>query len=291
LRERKQFDLLWIEKEALPWWPLWIEQAMLSSTPYVLDFDDAVFHHYDQHRFSLVRRAFGKRIDRLMSHAALVVCGNDYLASRALKAGAPWVEQLPTVIDLERYLLRERSSSDLLRIVWIGSPSTVKYLDLLREPLRLLAQKMPFVLRVIGGDFKLDGVQVECLPWSEATEVDAIQACDVGVMPLMHTPWELGKCGYKLIQYMACGLPVVASPVGVNNVIVDQGKTGFLACDTSDWLESLSELLINPVLRFAMGQSGRQRVEEQYCLQITASRLVQWLQTAPKANAEVGCGQ
>jgi glycosyltransferase involved in cell wall biosynthesis len=124
----------------------------------------------------------------------------------------------------------------------------------------------------------LDGVHTECLPWTEATEVDDISRGDIGVMPLLNTPWELGKCGYKLIQYMACGLPVVASPVGVNSAIVEHGRNGFLASDATAWLESLNQLLNSPVLRHQLGQAGRVKVEQQYCLQVTAPRLVQWLQ-------------
>lgn len=280
LLQRKRYDLIWIEKEALPWWPLWIEQALLAKTPYVLDYDDAVFHHYDQHRIAWVRRLYGERIDGLMRHAALVVCGNDYLAQRARQSGAAWVELLPTVIDLERYPagVRRQSRSVVPRVVWIGSPYTAKYLEQLRRPLQQLAQQQPFVLRVIGADFQLDGVQVENLPWTEESEVQAIAECDVGVMPLLNSPWEQGKCGYKLIQYMACGLPVVASPVGVNVDIVSDGVDGFLANDAADWLGHLSKLLTDSALRHCMGLAGRKKVESTYCLQVTAPRLVQWFQ-------------
>lgn len=278
----RKFDLIWIEKESLPWWPLWFERLLLSGTPYVLDFDDAVFHHYDQHRLAIVRQLFGKRIDKLMAQASLVICGNDYLAQRAREAGAVWVEILPTVIDLERYTLRDspraREQAAAPRIVWIGSPSTVKYLNRLREPLQALAKKMPFQLRVIGGDFQLEGVQTECLPWTEDTEVRDIMECDVGIMPLENTQWELGKCGYKLIQYMACALPVVASPVGVNTTIVEQGANGFLATTQSEWLHRLEQLLSDMNMRQRMGDAGRRRVEEHYCLQVAAPKLVQCLQ-------------
>ena len=276
LLKRRQYDLVWIEKEALPWWPFWSEKLLLSGTPYVLDFDDAVFHHYDRHRLAAIRLFYGKRIDKLMAGAALVVCGNDYLAERARHAGASLVQVLPTVIDLDRYRMTERVKGSQPRIVWIGSPSTVKYLDLLREPLQALAQTTPFVFRVIGGDFSLPGVQTECLPWTESTEITDLMACDIGVMPLQDTPWERGKCGYKLIQYMACGLPVIASPVGVNAAIVDDGHNGYLARDASQWIDSFSRLLSDEQTSQTMGQMGRVKVEKQYCLQVTAPRLVQW---------------
>lgn len=292
--KRRNFDLVWIEKEALPYLPLWLELALLSGAPYVLDYDDAVFHNYDFHRSLLVRRLYGKRLDGLMAKAALVVCGNSYLAQRAASADAARVEQLPTVIDLNRYTLQSRAQfisdvhdpvQDALqehvpRIVWIGSPSTSKYLALLAEPLQALAQAMPFVLRIIGAQFALPGVQVECVPWSEATEVGDIAACDVGVMPLQDTAWERGKCGYKLIQYMACGLPVVASDVGVNSEIVQAGVNGYLARNTDEWLNALKSLISDAAARHQFGISGRQRVEDVYCIQKTGPVLAQWLAKA-----------
>jgi murein biosynthesis integral membrane protein MurJ len=180
------------------------------------------------------------------------------------------------------------------RIVWIGSPTTAQYLQLLRLPLQALARTQAFVLRVVGsGEDEVDmpGVQVEVVAWSEATEVSSIGACDVGIMPLQDSPWERGKCGYKLIQYMACGLPVVASDVGVNPEIVQQGVNGFLARSHDDWLLALQQLLSDPSLRERMGQAGRQRVEQRYCLQRTGPRVVNWLrQAAEGAEAIVHHG-
>lgn len=286
LLSRRQFDVLWIEKEALPWMPLWLEHLLLRGVPYVLDFDDAVFHTYDQHRHAWVRRLYGQRLDGLMAQATLVVGGNKYLARRAQDAGARWVEVLPTVIDLNRYPAPVHAN-DLTNphgvpcIVWIGSPTTTHYLKMLQEPFQDLARSQPFVLRVVGGEaVDLPGVQVEVVPWSETSEVASISACDVGIMPLLDSHWERGKCGYKLIQYMACGLPVVASPVGVNGEIVLGGKNGFLADAGSEWVETLGKLLSDAALRQQMGRAGRQRVEAEYCIQKTAPRLVGWLRKA-----------
>ncbi len=286
LMARRQFDVLWIEKEALPWWPLWLELAMLRGVPYVLDYDDAIFHNYDQHVYLWVRRLFGRRLDGLMAQATLVVAGNNYLAQRARDAGAPWVEVVPTVIDLVRYPKPQTLAGPLVdvqlpRIVWIGSPSTVRYLQLIREPLQALAARQPFVLRVIGGGVvDLPGVQVEVLPWTEATEVENISACQVGVMPLQDSLWERGKCGYKLIQYMACGLPVMASGVGVNPEIVRHGENGFVANTADEWVTKLVELLQSPSLRRQMGTAGRQLVENEYCIQKTGPRTALLLRAA-----------
>lgn len=282
LMDRKDFDVMWIEKEALPWWPASVEAMLLSGVPYVLDYDDAVFHGYDMHGSWVVRKMLGSRLDKLMSRAALVTAGNGYLAQRAIDAGAPWVEVVPTVVDLDRYPAGGSTKVfSTPRIVWIGSPSTAHYLHLLREPLRQLASKASFILRVIGAnDLRLPGVDVEYVPWTEDTEVDSIASCAVGIMPLEDSPWEKGKCGYKLIQYMACSLPVVASAVGANVEIVENGRSGYLANSVDEWITALHTLLESPDLRRAMGRTGRRRVEDRYCLQKTGPLLVELLRIA-----------
>ncbi|CAK0772924.1 hypothetical protein CCP3SC5AM1_800009 [Gammaproteobacteria bacterium] len=287
LMSRRNFDLVWIEKEALPWFPVWFERILLRGVPYVLDFDDAIFHNYDLHSSAWIRWIYGRRIDRLMAGARLVIAGNFYLAQRAHNAGASWVEIVPTVIDLDRYMAKPASvlSGEPLRIVWIGSPSTTRYLKLLQEPFAILSQRFFFRFIIIGGDkVDLPGMDVEFVQWSEATEVALIQACDIGVMPLSDSPWEQGKCGYKLIQYMACGLPVIASPVGVNTEIIRVGENGFLANSVQEWVDALTRLLSDADLRQQMGRLGRQYVIEKYTFQLLAPRMVNLLRSAAEGS-------
>jgi len=271
-----QSDLVWVEKEALPWLPAWFERWLLRRAPYILDFDDAIFHNYDLHRFAWVRCVYGRRIDHLMEGARLVIAGNLYLADRAAAAGAQQVEVVPTVVDLARYTSKQvYSIATKPRIVWIGSPSTVQYLQELAEPLGALTKRLPFTLRVIGGGVvAIPGVDVEPLPWLADMEAVAIAECDVGIMPLRDTPWEHGKCAYKLIQYMACGLPTVASPIGANRDVVIEGETGLFAASPAAWMQALETLLCDATLRQRLGQAGRARVEAEYCLQQTGPRLV-----------------
>ena len=274
-------DLRWIEKELWPWVPATLERALLGRVPYALDFDDAIFHNYDLHRLAPVRRLWGRKIDRLMRRADLVTAGNDYLAERARQAGARRVEWLPTVVDLDRYPPPRPRPTDRpgpCRIVWIGSPSTVHYLREVEAALGRLASRRAIELTVIGAQIELPGVPLRCEGWTEAGEAAAIAAADIGIMPLPDSPWERGKCGYKLIQYMACGLPVVASPVGVNRRIVENGVNGFLADDAQAWIDRLEWLVDHGPERLAMGAQGRQQVERTYSLQANAPRLAGWLQ-------------
>jgi glycosyltransferase involved in cell wall biosynthesis len=280
--------VLWIEKELWPWAPAWLERAAWRGKPVLLDYDDAIFHNYDLHRSAAVRRLYGGKIDALMQHASMVVAGNDYLAERARRAGAASVEVLPTVVDLERYAPPVRPGVDAAKPVvigWIGSPATVGYLQALAEPLARVAAGRAIELHVIGASAALPGVAVVQVPWSEAGEVQAIGGCDIGIMPLLDSPWERGKCGYKLIQYMACGLPVVASPVGANMHIVEPGVSGFLADGPAQWEAALVQLADDVALRRRLGRAGRAAVEAHYSLQVAAPRLIGWLhELAPQST-------
>jgi glycosyltransferase involved in cell wall biosynthesis len=273
----RRFDVLVIEKESLPYFPALPERWLrLLGVPYVVDYDDALFHQYDQHRSGWVRRLLGSKIAHVIRDAHLVTAGNAYLADYARCAGAHKVEIVPTVIDLERYPSPNvKPPSDTPFIIgWIGSPSTAKYLQAIAPALAEICAGGRGIVRLIGsGPIDLPGVPVEVLPWDEAAEVDDLKRFDVGIMPLPDEPWERGKCGFKLIQYMACGLPVVASPVGVNRDIVEQGVNGYLAETTAEWARSLSTLLRDAVLRRRMGLAGRQKVEQHYSLQVTGPRL------------------
>ncbi|NPV29978.1 MAG: glycosyltransferase family 4 protein [Firmicutes bacterium] len=276
LLKSRRFDLLWIEKELFPWLPA-LAEAVLQwfNIPYVVDYDDAVFHRYDLHSNVLVRSFLGRKIDKVMRRAALVLVGNDYLAERAYRAGAKRVEYLPTVIDLNRYNVVDKAGDTSFNIGWIGSPATAKYLNLVHPALAEVCRKRNTRLVLVGsGEIKLENVPIMLRSWSEETEVADIQSFDVGIMPLPDEPWERGKCGYKLIQYMACGVPVVASPVGVNKQIVENGVNGYLCQTTIDWVNALTTLRDIPELRVKMGRAGRIKVGKKYCTQVTAPRLV-----------------
>lgn len=281
LLQARRFDVVIIEKELFPFLPALAEGLIrVLGVPYVVDYDDALFHRYDLHSNKLVRGLLGRKIDVVMRHAAVVVAGNDYLAERARQAGARRVELIPTVVDPHRYQTRQVPPNETPVIGWIGTPKTSRYLQPLLPVFKALQARMPVRVVAVGArpeDFV--GTPVETLPWSEGTEVQSIQQFDIGIMPLADSPWERGKCGYKLIQYMACGVPVVASPVGVNAVIVKPGENGLLARD-DEWEQQLKTLLQNPELRRSYGARGRQDVEEWYSLTVQAPRLLAVLRSA-----------
>ncbi|MGQ0535113.1 MAG: glycosyltransferase, partial [Methanobacteriota archaeon] len=182
----------------------------------------------------------------------------------------------PSVVDLAKYP-RDRAPPDgPFTIAWIGSRTTAPYLGL-AEPALARVLRAGERVRVVGPRAPALRVPVEERPWSEATEAADLASSHAGIMPLPDTPWERGKCGYKIVQYMAAGLPVVASPVGVNRDLVEPGRNGFLAAGTDEWVEALTRLRDEPKLAEWMGREGRAKVERDYSVEANAPRFARLL--------------
>ncbi len=209
-----------------------------------------------------------------------MTAGNAYLAGYAERAGARTVHIVPTVVDLARYQPSEVPTRKEMRIGWIGSPPTTLFLGMLKAPLEALAAEQPIRLVTIGAGAVPDiEIPIESHQWTEASESALLAGCDVGIMPLPDEPWERGKCGYKLIQCMACGLPVVASPVSANLKIVTL-DVGFLATSDEQWLDALRTLARDRTLGRQLGRAGRRSVERQYSLQALAPIITDIMQRA-----------
>jgi glycosyltransferase involved in cell wall biosynthesis len=270
------FDAIWLEKEAFPWLPAAAERWICAAgTPLIVDYDDAIFHRYDEHPSRVVRRLLGDKIDAVMRSATVVIAGNDYLAERARSAGARRVEIIPTAVDLRRYRAQSEPRGKLpLTVGWIGTPQTAHFLVEIAGALKRFSASSGVRYVFVGCPAGLNlGVDYEARRWSEATEVADLQSFDIGLMPLHDAPFERGKCGYKLIQYMACAVPVIASPVGVNRQIVTPALTGYLATTQDEWLAALQTLRDDEVLAREIGARGRALVEAKYSMQTLASKL------------------
>jgi len=281
LLKARKIDLIWIEYEIFPWLPAIFENILSAfKLPYIVDFDDAIFHRYDINPNKLIRILLGNKIDSIMKKSALVLAGNSYLADRAKNAGAQRVEYLPTVIDLNRYSLKKEIKSKDFTIGWIGSPSTSSYLQDIQPALAKLCEEENTKLAIISAHIEnIEGVTTKFHPWSEESEVENIRSFDVGIMPLPDTLWSKGKCGYKLIQYMACGIPVVGSNIGANKDIIDDGINGFLVSNTAEWIECIQKLRDDISIGKQLGKNGREKVEKKYCLQITAPKMISLFQS------------
>lgn len=270
-----RYDLVWIEYELFPYLPAFFERLLaFIGKPYVVDYDDAIFHNYDLSNNSLLTKYLGKKIDVVMGKSSCVIAGNAYLASRAEAAGAKRIEQVPTVVDQSRYAPLIKPINSPMVIGWIGSPSTQKYVVDIKDALRTACEQHGAQLLLVGATpdiaKQFPSIDVVVEPWSEEGEAELIQRMDVGIMPLPDGPWEKGKCGYKLIQYMACAVPVIASPVGVNVDIIGHSICGYLAGSTEQWADSLNALLSSAEQRKTLGSAGRKAVEEKYSLQVQA---------------------
>lgn len=272
----KEFDGVWVHYEAFPYLPGFMERLVFAGNkPVIIDFDDATFHQYDNHRRKLIRLLLGNKLKASMARSAICVAGNEYLATYAKACGGN-VEIIPTVVDTSIYKPKLRESNRAITVGWIGSPSTWHYLEPHIPMLQSLSQKHNIKVKVVGaGDLPAQPDGIDFVTWSEKNEVSEIQNMDIGIMPLPNELWAHGKCGYKLIQYQSCGLPVVASPVGVNTKIVQDGQNGFLSSDPSQMSLAIETLISNPDLRKTMGENGRKSVLDHYSLQVHAPRLIE----------------
>jgi hypothetical protein len=197
--------------------------------------------------------------------AAAVVAGNDHLAAYAGRYNDR-VSVVPSTVSLREYQERPQPDPDRMPVVgWTGSHSSVPYLSLVRGPLQELRKRRPFRLLIVGVEhFEIAGVDVECRPWSAASEVRDLWDMDVGIMPLPDEPWARGKCGMKAIQYMGIGIPAVVSPVGANREIVGDAITGFHAATGAEWVDRLDRLLADADLRRRLGAAARESVRLRY---------------------------
>ncbi|MDA9355388.1 glycosyltransferase family 4 protein [Amylibacter sp.] len=257
-----------IEKELFPYIPYFIERIfLLRFKSYILDYDDATFHTYDNHNNLIIKLLLKNKISKLMYRAEKVVCGNEYLAAYANLYNKK-VQVVPTVVDCSRLHRRKKLPNKKLLVGWIGTPKTQKYLEPVYDVVAKLSNEFQIQLVAVGAKgFKPQTNFYREVVWVEDCENEIINSFDVGVMPLIDEPFERGKCGFKLLQYMAVGLPVIASSVGVNSKIIDHEINGFLAFNNADW-----ELLINNFMhltqseKFELGSAGRLKIENNYNL-------------------------
>lgn len=280
----RRYDVVFLYREAIPAGPPIIERAIHHlGVPMVHDFDDAIFMPAvsDANRSVAFLKNPGRVAEVLrLSRSATV--GNEFLAQFARRHNAD-VTVLPTVVDTVKFVPRlDRTPRAVPVIGWIGSPTTYRYLLGLSNVLREVATRHEFVLRVSGAGqpVTIPGVRTEEAPWSMADEVQLFNGLDIGVYPLTDDDWSRGKCGFKAIQCMACGVPVVAAAVGVNREIITDGVDSFLASTSREWVDKLSRLLTDAELRARMAVCGRETIERRYSLAATAPLLAGVLRAA-----------
>lgn len=240
----------------------------------VWDYDDALY----------ATKAFGasRHVDAVMAMADLVLAGNETLADYAKARGRP-VVVVPTCLDAGRYGPRPaRPVTGRVVIGWVGNPHNLRHFKLILPALRRLCSDHPdVVLRIVTDGQKVDlpGIRFEYRQWSLAREIDDLASFDIGIMPLLDRPYTRGKCGFKLIQYMAAGLPTVSSPVGMNACIIRDGVDGLLASTEAEWVDCLGRLAGNPEIRARLGAEAQRVAAKRFDIRFAAGAVLDALTT------------
>ena len=272
-RRLREYDLVIISRKLFCWPELYYIRRMARRL--VFDFDDAIM--YATRPCSRLRSSGrAKLFRRTVRQVDHVVCGNEYLRQQTPKAQQA-ATVIETPVDLKRYRLRPDLPSDKVVIGWIGSASTSKYLQAKLPLLDQILQRYENVsLKVVSDQaVHYPGMLITNQSWSKRDELADLQSFDIGLMPLLDDRWTRGKCGFKILQYFAVGTPVVASPVGMNSQIVEDGVSGFLPSSDQQWLECIARLIQNRDLRRSMGLSGRRRVEQRYSAELLTPKYLE----------------
>lgn len=273
-------DVVFVGREAALVGPPVLEwvAARLLRRPMVLDLDDATYLAQPSAvHGSLAARLKGSgKTDRLIRWSDFVVCGNAVIASHVKELHRHHAV-LPTIVDVTRFVPRVVGNTESPPVLgWIGTHSTFPYLEAIFPALQQLARRHPFRLRVVGAGkvgLRLAGVELEVVPWTLEGEIAAVQSFDIGLYPLPDDAWAAGKSGLKSVQYLACGVPFVASPVGAVRALGVPGETHFEARDEGEWVERLAQLLAEPELRQVMGRAGRKHAVAKFSVAATADTL------------------
>jgi len=259
-----KYDLIIIHCELIPFLPSFIERFLLWKK-FAYDFDDAFFLKYNKFNI-LIQFLFKNKFKQLVSKAKFVNAGSSYLFNYSYKLNKNTF-LMPTSVDIKRYCnLKLKENNKKFTIGWLGSPSSEVYLNLVADALNKISSKDDIRILIVGGNNKnlFKNNNTEYVNWSLQDEIKIINKFDIGIMPLFDTDWEKGKCSFKLIQYMACEIPVISSPVGFNLQVVEDNISGFFAINKSEWIKKINLLKDSEILRNQMGKNGRKRVEKLY---------------------------
>ena len=281
LRRAKQFDLVFIQREALLLGSSFFEKQFYKRNKVVFDFDDSIWlldTSPENKKFEFLKNPDKTKIN--IQHAHAVIAGNDFLAKYAKQFNNN-VTVIPTTIDTDfhrpkpelRNIVLDSARTDSMlsdkKIVigWSGSISTIKHFELAIPALKAIQSKYPntIEIHVVGqGAYTHPDLNIISKTWSAQTEVDNLNQFDIGIMPLPDDEWVKGKCGLKGLSYMACGIATIMSRVGVNSEIITDGDNGFLATTQEEWINRLSSLIENTELRKKIGNKGRETVVNYY---------------------------
>jgi glycosyltransferase involved in cell wall biosynthesis len=271
--ELRDADVVVLQRKLLQRWQLFFVRR--AARRLVFDFDDAVFRRDSYAAKGVHSPGRQRRFARVVSACDGVAAGNGFLADHAVRSAARRVTVIPTCVDSSLYPLADhRRSGAGVQLVWVGSSSTLRGLEAVRPMLEGIGRRHPGLrLKLVCDRFlHLEHLPVLACPWSEAGEAAEIGSADIGISWVPDDLWSRGKCGLKVLQYMAAGLPVIANPVGVQAEIVRHGENGFLAETPEEWCNAVGRLVHDPGLRRRLGQAGRRLVETEFSVAVGAAR-------------------
>lgn len=261
-------DVVWLQREFLS---TYFTLERFLKCPIVLDVDDAIFVYRN-----------GKAASSLARHSNAIICGNQYLAEYFLKYNNN-VHIIPTAVDADIYCPAVNMESVKKILVWSGSSSGLKFLYAIENAInQVMSISSNIILRVISDQAPnfsiINHSKVEYIKWTPENEVYSIQTATIGLMPLTDDAFTQGKCSYKMLTYMSCGIPVVVSPVGMNSEVLNMGDVGFGASSEEDWIEMLIYLLQNPQKGKNQGDKGRSIIHQYFDKPIVSAKIANVLQ-------------
>ncbi len=289
---KKKYTLVLVEYELFPYLPAWFEYLMHKrGVRYIVDYDDAIFHKYDMNKNKIIHVILKNKIANVMKYAEHVIVCNAYLEAYAKKHNDHTL-RLPTVVLLDKYkkeIETFQKKDDTFVIGWIGSRTTSKYiLEILPAIKQFVDAHENVRFDLVGFDRHLlaqedlEKYHLNIIDWTEENEIKNILNFGVGIMPLHDDPWSRGKCGFKLVQYMSCKKPVIASPVGMNCTLVKEGENGFLVKTMDEWFEAFEKLYLDEELRNRMADSNFHKIETEYNHALNCQRYKELLDTVQK---------
>lgn len=280
IKKINQCDVIIIYRE-LHWFNFltthWMNIIKNKTQKIIFDFDDAIWLK-EKNILAEWIKSPAKKFQTLVAHADMVIAGNSYLSHYAQQWNKN-VHIIPTCVDTDYFVsIPEIKDKNKCVIGWMGSHSTIQHLQIILPVLKKIKQLYPFVeFKLIAKKTYLQELNIYVEDWQKENEVKILNSFDIGIMPLPNDEWSKGKCGLKILTYLSCEIPCVASNVGVNKEIIDKTNGGFVCNNEEEWLEKLSLLIENKVLRETFGKQGRQGIKKYYSIKIWREKFLELL--------------
>jgi len=262
----KKKDIVFIEYELIPYFFAWAELYLkLRGIKYIVDYDDAIFHNYDESNNVFIRLLLKNKIPKVMKSANHIITGSPYLTEFASKYSKR-VTEIPTCVFINKYDNVERSNPDNSFVIgWIGSKTTSCNLLIIKDALERFRQRyQDVIIRLVGVDMITAKVlNVDPVAWTEQNEFQLLNSFQVGIMPLIDNNFNRGKCGFKLIQYMACGKPTISTPLNAN-IKINRNKKNLHATTNDEWYQALEEVYTHREYFNEVGKNNKDDVAKYY---------------------------